>query len=314
MTASTTPRIIYVGGDVRSGTTILDLLLGMNPGTLAIGEVNLLFRQVVKTDPPVRCSCGQPLRDCPLWSKVLERFRAALPDVSFEQADAITRKMETYPARLIDAGHYREQYTRIWHVLFDAIAEVSGAACIIDSSKTGQKSLCRPMSLAEAGFDVKLLQMMRDPRAVAWSKLRREIDKGKLHGDFALFEAAFAAGLHWSLTNLSTGWLYSRAKLLPYCEMRYEDFMDDPVAGLRRIEAVFGLDLKRSREIVETDGIIEVGHSASGNEMRLDGPTHLRKQAPTWKTALPKAARLGVLISAPAAYLYHYPISDYRVP
>ncbi len=312
MTALTTPRIIYVGGYVRSGTTILDLLLGMNPGMLAIGEVNLLFRQVVKTNPPVRCSCGQPLRDCPLWSKVLERFRAALPDVTFEQADAVTRKMETYPSRLIEASRCREQYVRIWRVLFEAIGEISSATCIIDSSKTGQKSLCRPMSLAEAGFNVNLLQMMRDPRAVTWSKLRREIDKGKLHGDFALFEAAFASGLHWSITNLSTGWLYSRQKLLPYCEMRYEDFMADPAAGLRRIETAFGLDLQRSKEIVESDGIIEVGHSASGNEMRLDGPMRLRQQSPTWKTALPQSARLGVLISAPAARLYHYHVMDYQ--
>src|SRR5450432_704887 len=109
MTLSPKPslRILYIGGYVRSGTTILDMLLGMNTAALAIGEVNLIFRQVVKTAPPVKCSCGEILSECPLWSKVLDRFRAALPDMSYQRADAITRKMETYPWRFRDAPRYR---------------------------------------------------------------------------------------------------------------------------------------------------------------------------------------------------------------
>ena len=93
-------QIVYVGGYVRSGTTIVSMLLGMNTKSLAVGEVNLIFRQVVKTDPPVMCSCGDSLGECALWSKVLDRFRAALPDMSFERADYITRKVETYSERL----------------------------------------------------------------------------------------------------------------------------------------------------------------------------------------------------------------------
>ena len=316
MTISPKPgvRILYVGGYVRSGTTIVDMLLGMNTSTLAVGEINIFFQQVAKTENPVKCSCGQILRECPLWSQVIERFHAALPDMSLERADLITRKVETYPERLRDASRCWDDYVRIWRVMINAVAEVSGASIIVDSSKTGRHSLCRPLSLAQAGFDVCLLQMMRDPRAVTWSKLRREIDKGRLHGDAAIFAAAAQSCFHWSITNLSTGWRYSRQKALPYYEIRYEDFMDHPLAELQNIQQAFYLDLSRAIEIVQTDAEIDSGHLASGNEIRMQAPLHLRKQPPTWKSALPRAARLGVLVSAPAAHLYHYHVTDYRSP
>ena len=316
MKPSETPpvRILYVGGYVRSGTTIVDMLLGMNPATLAVGEVNIIFRQIAKTDDPVKCSCGKPLRDCPLWSQVIERFHAAFPNMTLEQADLITRKVETYPERLRDASRYWDQYVSLWRVIFQAVAEVSGASTIIDSSKTGRHSLCRPLSLAQAGFQVSLLQMMRDPRAVTWSKLRREIDKGHLHSAPALFAAASLSGLHWSLTNVSTDWEYYGGKKLPYYEMRYEDFMDHPVEKLSDIQQRFSLDFSKSVEIVETDGEIASGHLASGNEIRFQTPLHLRPQPPTWKSALPRPAKLGVMFSSPVARFYGYHVTDYRVP
>lgn len=305
-------RIVYVGGYVRSGTTIIDMLLGMNTATVAVGEINILFRQIAKTDPPVPCSCGEPLCACPLWSQVLARFSAALPDMSFERADEITRKVETFPERLKDGGRCREDYARIWRAMLSAIAEITGATTIVDSSKTGRHSLYRPLSLADAGFDVSLLQMVRDPRAVAWSKLRREIDKGHLEGDAALFAAAFMSGLHWSITNVSTDLRYSRVPKIPYYRMLYTDFMHHPVEKLREIERHFDIDLSRTIEVVQNDENIARGHLASGNELRMQSPLHLRLPPPAWKTALPNPARLGVLVSLPVARFYDYRLTDYR--
>ncbi|MFN8565138.1 MAG: hypothetical protein U0703_26730 [Anaerolineae bacterium] len=305
-------RVLYIGGYVRSGTTIVDMLLGMNTATIAVGEINLIFRQVAKTDPPVLCSCGEPLSDCPLWTNVLDRFRAALPDISFERADDITRMVETFPERLRDASRYRDEYAKIWRVMFEAIAEVSGAQYIVDSSKTGRHSLYRPASLVDAGFDVSLLQMVRDPRAVTWSKLRREISRGRLQRRSALFAAAFMSGLHWSVTNVSTDLLYCGGKKLPYYRMRYLDFVEQPVEKLREIEQTFQIDLSRTIEVIQRDETIGSGHLASGNELRLQNDLRLRKQPPNWKTALPHPARLGVMVSLPVARCLRLP--HHRLP
>jgi hypothetical protein len=243
---------------------------------------------------------------------VLERFHAALPEMSLEQADWITRKVETYPNRLLEAARYRDDYAQIWRVIVNAVADISGAACMVDSSKTGQHSLYRPISLAEAGFDVSVIHMVRDPRAVAWSKFRRELNKGHLQHSSALLAAAVSSGIHWSTTNLSTSWVYHQHAGIPYLGLHHEDFVNDPVGSLHQMEQTFHIDLHRAVEIVQRDEPILSGHLASGNEIRLKAPLHIERQPPTWKTALPGAAKLGLLVTAPAAVWYHYHITDYH--
>lgn len=303
--------VIYVGGAVRSGTTIVDMLFGMNPNALAIGEINLLFRQYVRKDNPVPCSCGKLLTECPLWSEVAARFQAALPDISFERAHAITQKVESFPTAR-DAHLFWDDYTKIWRVMMDSVVEISGATCIIDSSKSSMHSMKRPLNLAKMGYKTGMLHMIRDVRAVTWSKLRRDLDKNRVKGNPALFSYAAYAALHWSMTNVGTNWLYARQKQVPYYKVRYEDFMENPVEKLREMEKVFGVDLQRSIEIVQQDGEIDSGHLASGNEIRLKAPLHLRKQPPTWKEGLPSAAKLGVVTSLPVARFYNYHVTDYR--
>ncbi len=288
------------------------MLLGMNANTLTVGELNLFFRQMLRTDAPEYCSCGELLRECPIWSSVLERFRAALPEISLEHAGEITEKVEAFPERLIYAKCYGGDYVRIWRTLIDAIVEVSGATTLVNSSKTGRRSLYRALNLAEAGYEVSLLNMIRDPRAVTWSKLRREFAKGHLQSSGARFRAAARSGLHWSFTNGSTKMLYHGEKTVPYFALRYEDFMEDPADHLRRVEQAFEIDLSRSIEIVQNDGAIDSGHLVAGNEIRMQAPLQLRHQPPTWKTALPPAARRGVMVSLPIARHYHYRITDYR--
>ena len=252
------------------------------------------------------------LRDCPLWSQVLDRFRAALPGMSLEQADLITRKVETYPNRLIHAARYRDDYSQIWCATINAVAEISGATSIVDSSKTGQHSLYRPISLAEAGYDVSVVHMVRDPRAVAWSKFRRELDKGHLQRKSELLLAAISSGFHWSTTNLSTSLVYRQRRGIPYLGLRHEEFVADPVGALRQMEQTCHIDLRRAIEIVQNDEPILSGHLASGNEIRMKAPLHVEIQPPTWKTALPGAAKLGLMVCAPAAAVYHYHVADYR--
>jgi hypothetical protein len=73
-----------------------------------------------------------------------------------------------------------------------------------------------------------------------------------------------------------------------------------------------GINLERPIEIVETNARIESGHLASGNELRFHMPLHLQKQPPTWKSALPKSAKLGLIASLPVARFYDYHVLDYH--
>lgn len=306
------PQIVYIGGSIRSGTTILSMLLGANPGMAAIGEIQLIFRLLLETNHQLKCSCGEYIQDCPFWSEVFARFHASLPDMSLERAAELTRAVESIPEHWRSTPADREAYHQLWAAMFDAIAAVSGASVLIDSSKTGRGALYRPLSLARSGFPVSLISVVRDPRAVAWSIMRREIDKGHWQQPTTRFAQAAYAGFHWTLTNLSTSALYRSQDTVPYLSLRFEDFNAAPVEWLRRIESAFGLDLTQSIAIARNGSEIPGGHLSSGNEVRLRAPVRLTQQPPTWKTALPRSAKLGITLSALAAYGYHYGVADWH--
>ena len=61
-------RVVYISGWGRSGTTILDRLLGQLPGFFSVGELRSLW----DCDPSTRlCSCGHAIAECPVWSPSL---------------------------------------------------------------------------------------------------------------------------------------------------------------------------------------------------------------------------------------------------
>ena len=64
------PRILFVGGEGRSGTTLLDQLLGQVPGVASTGELFAIWEHGVLDDD--RCGCGAPFSACPVWSAVGE--------------------------------------------------------------------------------------------------------------------------------------------------------------------------------------------------------------------------------------------------
>jgi hypothetical protein len=288
------------------------MLLGATFGAMAVGEIQLIFELLPKLNYQLKCSCGKKVTECPFWAPALERFRALLPGMSLERAAEITRTVESLPERTHATDADREEYRQLWNAIFRAIADESGAAVLVDSSKTGRGALYRPRSLALAGFDVRLLHVVRDPRAVAWSILRREIASGRLIGARAEFAAAAYTGLHWSATNVSTSAMYGGGQGVNYLALRFESFEDQPVETLRQIGGVFDLDVTRAVEIVQNGEIIPNGHLSSGNEVRYQKEARLTAQPPTWKTRLSRPAKVGITLSTPAAYLYHYAVANWR--
>lgn len=63
-------RLLYLAGIGRSGSTLLERLLGEVPGVCSLGEVTHLWRRGVLRNE--RCGCGTPFLDCPFWRKVGE--------------------------------------------------------------------------------------------------------------------------------------------------------------------------------------------------------------------------------------------------
>ncbi|MFD0886208.1 sulfotransferase, partial [Streptosporangium algeriense] len=61
-------RVVFLGGLGRSGTTLLERLLGEVPGVTPLGEVAHLWTRGVLANED--CGCGKPFGACPFWREV----------------------------------------------------------------------------------------------------------------------------------------------------------------------------------------------------------------------------------------------------
>ena len=74
-------RVLYFAGSGRSGTTVMNTILGQVPGCFAAGELRYLWHRGVVEDH--RCACGEPFHSCPVWSQVMaSAFGGNPPDAA----------------------------------------------------------------------------------------------------------------------------------------------------------------------------------------------------------------------------------------
>jgi hypothetical protein len=242
----------------------------------------------------------------------MEHFFSIMPDSSVIEAARITHKVENgvYVWRLFSGApsELHQHYGEIWRAMLEAIATVSQASIIVDSSKTTHLIAGRPIALARLGqINVRLLHLVRDPRAVMWSSLRgsnRLLESGqstRTHG------RALRALIGWCITNLTveTMRLAGFGKVL---RVRYEDYVTDAGKEVSRIAAEFGVDWQPLAAIMEQGSFLSPGHGVAGNRLRRQKGLHIRADN-EWKTKLPNYARRLAWLSWPIMRQYGYTLN-----
>ncbi|GAA4234530.1 hypothetical protein FHR32_001933 [Streptosporangium album] len=269
-------RVVFVGGLGRSGTTLLERLLGEVPGIAPLGEVVHLWTRGVLADEA--CGCGRPFGSCPFWSKVGERAfggwseRLAHRMLTLRQQVDRTRRIPTLAQLLTEEqagtsavwpspgltglGEYVAAHRR----LYDAAGEAAGCPIVIDSSKHASLAFC----LAAAGVDVHVVHVVRDPRAVAHSWGRR-VARPEDGRPMTRWSPA-RTSMHWLAQNLSLELLARRG--VSVTRVRYEDLLEAPAGTLRRLVARIGLR-PRLDFLAGSEAELSMAHTASGNPVRF---------------------------------------------
>lgn len=305
------PSVLYIAGWGRSGSTLLTAVLGQLRGCFAAGELRSLWgRGLVQRR---LCSCGAPVPDCPTWAPVVARSapRAALtPD---QMADVQRRRLRTrhYPVawlralRRVDPGPVLESYVATYRGVYEALDEVTEGGVIVDSSKYPLDAYY----LARAGLDLRVLHLLRDPRAVArsWASPKPLLD-GEDAAMLRRFNPA-ASSTIWSTWNAMIDGLVAgevgRDRVL---RLRYEDFVADPPAAVRRIAAFAGLGTAR---LEMTAAAVSLGetHLVAGNADRFTtGEVAIRPDG-AWRSEVGRGCAL--LATVPALLglrRYGYPL------
>src|SRR6266536_2074426 len=129
-------KVLYIAGAGRSGSTLLDGVLGQLDGFFAAGELRYLWERGLQESR--LCGCGVAVRDCPTWRAVLAS--AFGPGVDANAAARLQRKatrVRRAPAMILSGRLGRRRSERLGTVLgplYQAIQESTGCRVLVDSS------------------------------------------------------------------------------------------------------------------------------------------------------------------------------------
>lgn len=279
-------RLVYIMGYGRSGSTLLDILLGSHPDIQSVGELVYFDRW---RREGLSCSCGKRLDECDFWRRVQEQYAGPNLDAHGRIGEAVERRsrlpsllLELLPAQLLQ--DYRESR----RCLLEAIAEVSGKRVVVDSSKSAGRAMGRALALEDlTEADVKILFLVRDSRAVAWSTMRGPATEEFKYAGGSKFKLALRASGSWALTNAVCLWLTRRFDSKNVCLVRYEDLVTDPARELLRIGQSIDVDLEPVILAVRDGEPVQVGHNIGGNRLRFDSGIVIREDA-EWMDKMPE--------------------------
>ena len=260
-------RVLYVAGSGRSGSTIVDNVLGQVDGVVSVGEVRFLWERGVLGDR--LCGCGDPFSACRFWQPVM----ASVGEVDARRVtDLLARGTRARHVPWLvrarrEPGLVTERLGELPEVLgrvYAAIAAHAGARVIVDSSKLPPYGeLLRHVP----GVDVSHVHLVRDPRATAYSWSRAKPLPARDGGMMQRQSAAKSAAL-WTLWNGVAEGLW-RGDDDRYLRVRYEDVIANPRPAMARMLALVDEPADALPFVSDHEVSLQPSHGVAGNPSRF---------------------------------------------
>ncbi len=304
--------VLYVGGCGRSGSTLLDRMLGAIPGTVAVGElVHLIQRGLIENEA---CGCGEPFRSCSFWAPVIERaLGPATGATDARELRALQARVDRnrHVPRLLAPGVAPSaradlvRYTGVLGDLYRSIAAEAGAQVVVDSSKHASTAF---LLRRVPGIDLRVVHLVRDSRGTAysWTKAVARPEAATGRTMMPQLPPSRAAG-RWLGYNLMFEVL-DALSTVPTTRVNYENLVREPRRQLNRIIDGAGLDLDRSFAFLGEGWVeLERGHSVSGNPMRFSSGRLDLQVDTAWRQQMPaRDRRVVTTLTAPLLAAYGY--------
>lgn len=308
------PRVIFIAGFGRSGSTLLEFLLSSSSNLLAVGELKNIWERGVRQNQ--LCSCEHPFRECPFWVEVFEQVFGGIERVPLNQIldwQNRTDRLRYTPAHLFSglrSKRFREArrgYTQVLEQVISTAIRVSGTHALIDSSKDPSHGFLLAGSQA---LLVDVIHLVRDPRAVAFSWMRRRV-RPEIHWQkhhmprYSILHSMFG----WNANNFLNELL--RGRVRSYRWHRYEDLARDPASEMKRITEHLGISVDVGSGWDTIDPRKAFHHSVAGNPLRFRQESASIEPDIEWKEGMGSLAKAFVVCKTlPLIYHYGYSLLD----
>ncbi|MFJ6513892.1 sulfotransferase [Streptomyces sp. NPDC091406] len=304
------PRVLYITGWMRSGSTLLGNVLNELPGVLHVGELHYLWQNgVLASGTNSACGCGSSLSDCPHWGPMLEPVRSldaeSLAHHMVMRQHGLLRTRSTR-LRLAEAqgrtapapglSELLDRTTTLYH----SLQAKGGERLIVDGSKYPAEAAALT---GRTDVDVRILHMVRDPRATAYSYRRTK--------DYIPPMSPARSSGYWNAFNAASE-LVGKAVPGRYLRIRHEDLARHPRATVAEVLRFLGMD---DEPPVDESGTVELtgNHTVTGNPDRLRQGAIMIRPDERWRAELSaREVAAATAVGAPLLHRYGYPLLPSR--
>jgi hypothetical protein len=239
------PKVIYVMGAGRSGSTILGVLLGNCADVLFAGE---LYKWLPRAGAPKLTDA----RRVEFWGSV--RARLTMPQGLapgevhryLERSSALARL-----GRIVRRRRLRDPYRRFAGELIGAIAATAGTDYVVDTSHYPLRA--RELQALDS-VELHLVLLVRDPQDVVVSFARDDVAERRFD--------PLTTRAYLLLTYALSAWVFLRQPRERRATVFYEDLLDDPAGVLRAL-----LDGVGSHAPLPDFGSLATGVALHGNRL-----------------------------------------------
>jgi Sulfotransferase family len=243
------PRVLYVMGAGRSGSSTLGITLGNCDGVFYAGELdNWLVRSgIPQVEDPERLRFWEKVRNELSDPAAAESLFGNESQRAIERSASLLR-INKWGAR----RRLRRRYRAVAEDLYGAVTRAAGVGALADTSHY-------PLRARELqhlnGVELHLLFLVRDPQGVVASFNRQDV------GEFT--KSTLHTNVYLWVTNLLSIAVFLKQPRSRRLLVRYEDFLADPAATVARILALGGAPPSAPPDF----SALEIGFPLQGNRV-----------------------------------------------
>ncbi|CAK8722779.1 hypothetical protein KKHLCK_12045 [Candidatus Electrothrix laxa] len=299
-------KIIYIVSDVRSGSSMLDNMISNHPEASTVGELHQLYTHIhyPNTMPwGDMCTCQEHLTECHVWRKVFNNYQKQY-GVRYDELDArvplkyrsifyhmlmilaFFTPIKKIRAKLLCKLYRQKEIKAVGktcYKLFRIFMTVNNVEIVIDSSKT-TRNLHALILAKPDDIELKVIHIIRDGRAVLFSKIKRLNEKSQRMGTVIKI-ASPKLVLSWAYANLQIKMYETLTGSSNFITIKYEDLINETENILLKISEIS--EISYNEKMIKLSG--QDKHNIGGTPHRFTWHEGTKITSDDrWKTALSK--------------------------
>ncbi|WP_370390325.1 hypothetical protein [uncultured Winogradskyella sp.] len=260
-----TKTLVYIIGAGRSGTTLLDIVLGNAKNAISLGEINRFFRR--SGVPPKRKDYSKVYK---YWKKIRNDFLSD-SDLDIKQLEKEFENNEYHTSWLKCLFKLNSKsYQFLLQKHYQSILRNTHESIIIESSKYPSRAINICNYVANENLEVKFIYLRKDPVSVVKSFEKKGLEQPS--------KGFLASNLYYLLVNIICQFsVFSiRRKGFVVSKVKYEDLIEKRDLEIRRVGEDLSLNLLELEDKLKKNSPLDTGFLFDGNRIRLKETLHLR--------------------------------------